>query len=360
MKSSRIVLLITLIGALSPVAWSDADGPQGATSKTPSVVRSFRRWCENEDKLSAEKQELVRKITRTPERGTILRALSALYPRFRDATRALNNQQPERLAGLVKGLLARDNPFLVSNAKYLLARAHTQREDYERAAPLLRALAAEDPPRTQYRADCLFRLGLSQFHLLQREEARETLRRFLHQHAGAPDWQREEAKELLADLEQYRDGSFAEVSRLMEYSRRRLHLNRLGKPTRQKQERIATVLEKMLEKARKQQAKRKKEKGGGGQGGGQGSTGNAGTAPSSGGAPEALSVGSPAAQSQLPGGSTPGIGALSRVVRGDEKETWGNMPPREREKALSHIKSRFPNRYRDLIEQYYKSLQEGE
>jgi hypothetical protein len=68
---------------------------------------------------------------------------------------------------------------------------------------------------------------------------------------------------------------------------------------------------------------------------------------------------SPAASSSLPGGVA-GMGSLGRSVRGRPDESWGAMPPNEREKVLSAIQEKFPGRYRELIEQYYKGLQEVE
>ncbi len=52
------------------------------------------------------------------------------------------------------------------------------------------------------------------------------------------------------------------------------------------------------------------------------------------------------------------MGGLHRVNRGDAKDSWGNLPQKEREKVLAGLKGKFPDRYKKLIEQYYKSFQE--
>ena len=52
------------------------------------------------------------------------------------------------------------------------------------------------------------------------------------------------------------------------------------------------------------------------------------------------------------------MGGLHRVNRGNAKDDWGSLPPKEREKILNSLKARFPNRYKQLIEQYYKSFSE--
>jgi hypothetical protein len=35
---------------------------------------------------------------------------------------------------------------------------------------------------------------------------------------------------------------------------------------------------------------------------------------------------------------------------------WGSMPEKERERALTLLKEKFPERYREIVEQYMKSL----
>lgn len=56
----------------------------------------------------------------------------------------------------------------------------------------------------------------------------------------------------------------------------------------------------------------------------------------------------------MPGGEGR-IGDLEQARRG--AEIWGDPKDRERtEKVLQVLKEKFPERYRDLVEQYYKSL----
>jgi hypothetical protein len=60
----------------------------------------------------------------------------------------------------------------------------------------------------------------------------------------------------------------------------------------------------------------------------------------------------------LPPAGGGGIGALSRVTRGDPGEAWGAARDRKRDEILNADKTQIPDRYRELVEQYYKSLQE--
>lgn len=40
-------------------------------------------------------------------------------------------------------------------------------------------------------------------------------------------------------------------------------------------------------------------------------------------------------------------------------ESWGNLPPHDRERALQQIGREFPPHYREAIEQYFKRLSTG-
>jgi len=54
------------------------------------------------------------------------------------------------------------------------------------------------------------------------------------------------------------------------------------------------------------------------------------------------------------------MGALGRASRGSPDEVWGAARQRQRDEVLNVLKTKFPERYRELLEQYYKSLQEGD
>jgi hypothetical protein len=139
----------------------------------------------------------------------------------------------------------------------------------------------------------------------------------------------------------------------MDDSRRRLKLERSGKPTQERQERIIAMLDKLIK-----EAEEREQQGGGGGGGGGGGSGG-GQQPGASGPPSGNNTPSgPAASSSAPAGEA-SIGALDRIRRGSADEVWGKARQRERERVLNVLKSKFPERYQELLEQYYKSLQES-
>jgi len=88
--------------------------------------------------------------------------------------------------------------------------------------------------------------------------------------------------------------------------------------------------------------------GGGGGGGGSGSGSGSGQGGASGG------KGSGAKQSSLAGGAS-GTN-LERPADGGNPDDWAKAYARDRETVQRELQTRLPDRYRDLIEQYYRSL----
>lgn len=348
-KQSQAFVLVLILAAGTVFAAASAETP--STRETIPDMGAFFEWEDRNPELSDGAREKLRKLKKMAakdEEDVITRALATVYPGFREALKLLNNEHPARAADRLKPMLQSDDPYLASNARFFLARARMQQENFERAVELLTQVAEEAPPRTSYGGESLFRLAICQRRMMQTQEAQKSISRFLRRYPDAPEWQRARAKDLLVELMTYRDGGLQEANELMRYSRRRLKLQKIDDTTQNRQKRIVDILNKIIEQAKKQQSK------GSGQSGSQGGMASgSGSGPPSGNAQPS----SPATESGLPGGSS-SMGELSRVIRGRKGESWGNMPPKERERALSHIKSNFPERYRELVEQYYKSLQE--
>jgi hypothetical protein len=49
---------------------------------------------------------------------------------------------------------------------------------------------------------------------------------------------------------------------------------------------------------------------------------------------------------------------VKRLHRGGPQSPWSNLRDKDRDPVYSAIKEKFPGRYQQLIEQYYKSFQD--
>jgi hypothetical protein len=165
----------------------------------------------------------------------------------------------------------------------------------------------------------------------------------------------EEGRKLLARLEVARDGaSLDDVADTMHDVKELLEAAKVEMETRNKQNRIIAMLEMMIEEAEDQE-----QGGGGGGGGGEGQSESQGQGQGQGQGPPSGSgpPSSPAEESGLPGGAADDEGkAANTATMGD---FWARLPARERAKVLDALRKEFPQRYKDLIEEYYKALQEG-
>ena len=170
----------------------------------------------------------------------------------------------------------------------------------------------------------------------------------------------EEGRKLLARLEVERDGAtLDDVADSMDDVKKRLDQTETGLKTRSKQDRIIAMLDMLIELAQEQEQGQGQGQGQGegegegegeGQGQGQGQGKGSGSGPPSGtGTPS-----SPATESALVGGASNDEGKAASTAT--MRDFWAKLPTKERAKVLDALRKRFPRRYRQLVEAYYKSL----
>ena len=169
----------------------------------------------------------------------------------------------------------------------------------------------------------------------------------MRNYPDASERQRVTAWRQLELLTLVKDGTLIDVHQKMEYSRRRLANARANKPTQTQQKATIAILDKLIKqaeereaaseseskkesKAKKPSQSKSKSKGGGKQ---QGSSGGADD-------------------------KTP-MKTVRQVQQNAQRTPWDHLRDKKRDaKALAAIKEKYPARYRALIEQYYRSLQE--
>ncbi|MDR2169710.1 MAG: hypothetical protein LBP59_06180 [Planctomycetaceae bacterium] len=132
------------------------------------------------------------------------------------------------------------------------------------------------------------------------------------------------------------DNNPQNISKKMDNARRILGKGDPGKEAQETEDDILKSLEKLIEKIEEQAKKQNGE-----------AQGNS----------DSLKSNSPAKDSKIIGGKAPGN--VDRKAL-DQDGGWGNLPPKEREAALSKIEREFPSHYRDIIESYFKEMANGD
>jgi hypothetical protein len=134
------------------------------------------------------------------------------------------------------------------------------------------------------------------------------------------------------DLAGLEDESLDHIARRMEDVRRRLAQGRSGEHVQGIENGVIESLDKLIKQAEEQMQKQA-----------QSSAGQAGGQPS----------GTPMQDSRIAELKAPGRVEQRDIGRG---AGWGNLPDKDREKALQDIGREFPSHYREVIEEYFRRL----
>ncbi len=348
---NKRALITAIIATLALGSLTSA--ARSAPSDVDLILDGFVAAVEANPSFAAEQKRqvalLVKELRQTPEdRGAaITESLRLIYPEFKDALAALGDDNLGAAnVGLTK-LRQSNDPYLAAAATFFLARAQLLDERFEDVMPLLADLAGKWAGKTTNGGEVLFLRGVAEVALLKHQEAVKTLAQFLTEYADAPERMRVGAFRQIEQLRQFQEGTLSDVHLRMDFSRRRLVLEETGTETRQQQDKIVDILGKLIQEAEERESKSRG--GGSGKSQKQGQPGESqGQAPGEG------------SQGGATGGGSKGIDtdALNRLHRGGPQSPWSKLRDKERDPVYSAIKEKFPARYQQLIEQYYKSFQD--
>jgi hypothetical protein len=270
----------------------------------------------------------------------LIQGLVLFSEEFRTALDAYDNDEYEDCIRRMGELRNDDNPFIATHAavfeiKALIAVSRLA-EASKRLEELMLDGGKDVSSFSYFLPEVVFLHGFCELSELNYDRAREILEGFWNDFPDAPQRLRISAQQMLAELSNRQPGRIGEVVDLMGFSGRHLSTGNSGEPVQQKQQRIIEILDSLIEEAEEQE-----QSGGGGS--------------SSGGGSSRPMPQSPLQESRLPGGSGEKE-SLREARRANPAETWGSMPPAEREQILQALKDSFPRRYRQLVEQYYEEL----
>jgi tetratricopeptide (TPR) repeat protein len=265
-------------------------------------------------------------------------ALAVLYPAFAETLRAFDDERADDVVRLAGPLRTHADPYVRANAVYLYARALVARGLLEEAEEYLAtAVGAEADlaAYTPYAPHLWLLKGHCQARNLHVEPAMKSLEELRTLFPDVPEPVQFAARQLRLEIQRREQGTLEEVATLMTYAADRLKAADATQRVRDRQERIVALLDDLIKEAEQREQS-------------QSSTG--------GGLPKSA-PGQPARASRAPQG--PGrVGDLHEVPAASPGEAWGRLPPAERERILQSLRERFPSRYRQLVEQYYRSLAE--
>jgi hypothetical protein len=269
-------------------------------------------------------------------------ALAVLYPRYREALEAFDDDNPAAVVRLLEPLRAHDDAFLAANATYYHVRALAALGRYREVQAALAPLDAgreKYTAHTPYAPHLWFVRAFCEARNLQFKEATETLAALRTHFADAPEAVRVGAEQLLLEIQRRERGTLGEVATVMDFVADRLDVSDAGDEVQKRQLEIVAMLDRLIEQHKQQES----------QSGGSGKPGQQQQTP-----PRSVR-GDPKSESDAPEGAGR-IGDLHEAPRASPGEMWGKLPPDERERILQSIRAKYPSRYRQLVEQYYRAL----
>jgi hypothetical protein len=304
-----------------------------------------RAWLTQIGKLS---EPDFNRIWNEQEDKSILDRLSEVF-RFgsQDAAKLIDESlradiaPPKTIPSLFKD--DKQPTFFRSNLATIYARGLATNRVYEEALGTLSLITADknlaDP------GTFLFYKAVSQYGLMKKREARDTIEYLLGFVPDAPERYKMLSTIMFVDLQGWKEEQtdLGNIAKLMDNVERRLDLGRGGKETQEIQKKIVFRLDELI-KEKENQAK------------GQGQANN-GSCPDGGKpqpGPGTNQPTSPMQDSNIANNGGPGKVDDKKLRQ--YAENWGKMNDRDRTAALTEVTRDLPPKYKVIVEEYFRSL----
>jgi hypothetical protein len=303
-------------GRSRALAWLKAVNKQDA-----GIFASF-------DAIWTENSTLLDRVTKTLELG------DNDAKKLMDAARDPNTPAPTTVPAVIKDTSR--SGFYRANLALAYAKVLSERRVYEEGLDALKAVKVEDVVDP---SSFLFYKAVAEHALLLKQEADNTILRLLDDVVDAPERHKMLAVLMHFEMRQWRDKDLGWIARKMNNIERRLDLSRGGPKTQKMQKEVVMRLDEIIKQLEKD------------------CDCNGGNCPNGGnsGRPGANTRASSPQQDSFGGtGSGPGIVDPKKLK--EIAKNWGQLPERERVKAMAELTKDLPPRHREVIETYFKKL----
>ena len=340
-RSSLLLPLLALLVGLT-AAWA-GDQPPDTLATTPSwqppnaeqVRTKVTAWLDEhkvDDQTRAKADKIWSVETRGPTGSALLEQVCETFALGDARARRLVETCSKPRSGLRLPDVAwlgdpKTPPLEANNLRLLYGRWLAHQRLFDES---LEQLADLQPADVVDPASLLFYRSVAHHRLVDYEAGLETIEQLLEGPEAGPRRYKALAGLMKEDLKDLKEDSLDHIDRRMQDIERRLDLGRAGSKVRKIQDGVVESLDKLIKKIEEQL---QQQQCGGGGGSNQPS--------------------SPAPDSRILGGSGPG-----EVTKRDigSHSGWGDLPPKERQKALQQIGRDFPAHYRDVVEQYFRKI----
>jgi tetratricopeptide (TPR) repeat protein len=319
-----------------------------ATAGEKSTVKKFKEALVSQGIKKADLQSQLLGVRR---HEYIHQALLKFNPAYKQAV-SLSKSEPLGVIAWARVLEASPDKYQEAEARYRLGRSFLLVEEFEKAAEQFEHMGAKLSEFTTRNAESHLFLAFAYGKLEDNARAKRVLGSMLKEFPDAPERYQEMARWFLRELKGQGTGPLLELSKSMDAIRRLLKKGETGKnPTQDRQKKVVQELDRLI-KMLEQQKKKK------GKGDCKKCKGKGCKSCSKPGKQKAGKPNKPLNDSKLMGGSNK-VGKLQRDAKRGTKDAWGGLRKRDRARVLDILKERFPEQYKEIIEQYYRSINKG-
>lgn len=317
-----------------------------ADDHAQKVFDNFAEKVKNDASLDeAQKSKVSAKLNESSDdpKYAVTEALVVLFPGYAAAIESSDANQVDDAIKTLEPMTKSENQFLAADSSFVLARMLMNNERFEEAMPLLEQLNGDLGDFSAHRGAAQYYMGVAHAGLLDNKAAVESFMRFLQFNPEAPERLIVSAWQQVQELQAIKAGQLDDVHQRMDYSRRRLALQETDEDTQEQQDKIVSILGKLIKEAEKSECSNCK------------SSGKSEQKPKPGGEQSAQSK--PGQSKSDKGSSSSNANGEAIVKNYDDSPAspWSRLRDRSRDPANNAVKEKLPARYREIVERYIKA-----
>ncbi|MCH2183170.1 MAG: hypothetical protein MK108_14315 [Mariniblastus sp.] len=343
-------MILAMLGLLLVVGTTTCPVAARELTSTDDLVASFLAHVNQLESVDESRREQARALANqfadnSPE-DAITEGLIALYPDYAAAVAASDDDDVQQSLALLQPLSESEDRFLAADASFYLARAMMNNEQFEQALPLLKRLNDDLADHSAQRGSATFFRGVAQSGLLQNSEAIASFMEFLEDYPQAAERLRVSAWRQVQQLQNVKQGQMTDIYQRMDFSRRRLELEEPDQVTQEQQDKIVSMLAKLIKEQEKKEVSNSKSN----------SKNTKQQQQQEQQEQQQQQQASKPNQSQQGGSSSNANGEVVQKSYDDGPVSpWSRLRDRSRDPANNAIKEKLPARYRDIVERYYEA-----
>ncbi len=339
-----VACALTLCFGVTVTARAESEGKTGE-----DVVKDFVAHIDGLDSVGDDLKKQIRETIQQLREDDYARieaitaSLAMLYPEYEKAITATQNDDVESAIEQLRQHIHSADSFLAADSSFYLARTLMNLERHEEALPILEKLSEQMANYTLHAGPSVYFSGVAQANLLENQRAIKSFAKFLEEYPQSPERLRVAAWRQIEMIQAIEEGGMQDILQRMDFSRRRLGIEKTDDVTQKQQDKVVNMLAKLIREMEKKECS-----GGNCQKNCEGQSESQQNKPGQG---DSDSEG----KSDSGGSSNNPNGVVDRRYDDGPASPWSRLRPRLRDADNSAIKQKLPSRYRNVVEKYYEA-----